>query len=150
VTAVTDPAGPDSLRIGTLEREDAVRVLGVHFVEGRLPVDEYQRRVDVALEARFLGDIRELFDDLPPPYPQVLRSISKGERLSDRNQYVAGLLQLLLPFGAGRFYIRDKELAVLQLITAFFVVGMVWCFVDGFKLLVFGGHDGNGLRLRSR
>jgi len=147
---VTDPAGPDSLRIGTLEREDAVRVLGVHFVEGRLPVDVYQRRVDFALEAQTRGDLLPLFGDLPAPYPQVFRVIRKGERLSDRSQYIAGLLQLLLPFGAGRFYIRDKEIAVIQLITAFFVVGVVRCFVDGIILLAFGGHDGDGLRLRSR
>ncbi|MEU5696137.1 DUF1707 domain-containing protein [Actinosynnema sp. NPDC020468] len=69
-----------------------------------------------------------------------------GYPLSDKSKIVAGLLQLFLPFGVGRFYIGDTGIGIAQLLTC---GGCgVWSLVDGIILLVNGGTDGQGRRLR--
>jgi hypothetical protein len=171
VTIVSEAAGPDALRIGTQEREDAVRVLGDHFAAGRLPMDEYEQRVTLALEAQLRGDLRPLFTDLPAPYPpfmippvapvmpaavmptpvmpaMIYPPAPYPVVYSDKNRIAAGVLQILLPFGAGRFYTGHIGIALAQLFSALFFVGIIWSFVDGIVLLVSGGTDSHGRRLR--
>jgi uncharacterized protein DUF1707/TM2 domain-containing protein len=171
---VSEPAGPDALRIGTQEREDAVRVLGEHFAAGRLQVDEYEKRVTDALESQTRGDLRPLFADLPAPYPAFLvpPALAPSDTnlwqnaggtvvlmpayppapppvvYSDKNRLAAGILQILLPFGIGRFYTGHTGIAVAQLLTSLLFIGVIWSFVDGIILLVSGGTDGQGRRLR--
>jgi uncharacterized protein DUF1707 len=53
------------IRIGTAEREAAVRELGEHLTEGRLTPPEYEERMSAAYAARFAGDLDCLFADLP-------------------------------------------------------------------------------------
>jgi TM2 domain-containing membrane protein YozV len=151
---------PDALRIGTQEREDAIRVLGEHFAAGRLSVDEYEKRVTEALESQTRGDLRPLFGDLPAPYPAFMIPPPAAAVMpvyppstypavySDKNKIAAGLLQILLPFGIGRFYTGDTGIAVAQLLTSLIFVGVIWSFVDGIILLVSGGTDGQGRQLR--
>jgi hypothetical protein len=161
---VNQPLDPDALRIGTQEREDAVRVLGDHFAAGRLPIDEYEKRVTEAIEAQTRGALRPLFADLPAPYPAFMAPPLRPAMpvpmpvyqpthqypvvYSDKNKVAAGLLQILLPFGIGRFYTGDTGIAVAQLLTSLLFVGVIWSFVDGIILLVSGGTDGQGRRLR--
>jgi hypothetical protein len=64
---VANPADPDGLRVGTTEREAAVAALGEHLAEGRLELEEYERRAGAAIEARTYADLRRLFVDLPSP-----------------------------------------------------------------------------------
>ena len=40
-----------------------------------------------------------------------------GIPYSDKSKVVAGLLQILLPFGIGRFYIGDTKIGVIQLVV---------------------------------
>jgi hypothetical protein len=161
---VSESAGLDDVRVGTREREDSVRILGEHFSEGRLQMDEYEHRVDGAVRALTRGELRALFTDLPPPYPPFLAPPPAPPPVpvvyvpqapapyqhgySDKNRLAAGLLQILVPFGAGRFYTGHTGIAVAQLISAFFFVGIVWSFVDGVILLASGGTDVYGRRLR--
>jgi TM2 domain-containing membrane protein YozV len=159
---VSELVGPDALRIGTQEREDAVRVLGEHFAAGRLSVDEYEKRVTEALESQTRGDLRPLFVDLPAPYPAFMIPPAPpplvtmpayppapyGVAYSDKNKLAAGLLQIVLPFGIGRFYTGHTGIALAQLFTSLIFVGVIWSFVDGIVLLVSGGTDGQGRRLR--
>jgi uncharacterized protein DUF1707/TM2 domain-containing protein len=163
---VSEPAGPDALRIGTKEREDAVQALGDHFAAGRLPVDEYENRVTLALEAQIRSDLRPLFTDLPAPYPPFMippvAPIMPAPAYhpapyppapypvvySDKNRIAAGVLQILLPFGIGRFYTGHTGIAVAQLLSAALFVGVIWSVVDGIILLVSGGTDSDGRRLR--
>ncbi|GLW93576.1 membrane protein [Actinokineospora globicatena] len=168
---VTVPDGPDAVRVGTTEREDSMRALGEHFAQGRLPIAEYEQRVGAAAEAVTRADLRALFTDLPAPHPPFLvpptwaaptpppalpyypppnpmygRVSPYDEVMSDRSKTVAGLLQILLPFGAGRFYTGHYAIAILQLLTC---GGLwIWCIVDGIILLANGGRDGEGRRLR--
>jgi hypothetical protein len=78
---VEDVATPDprSIRIGTVEREQAVKALGDHFALGRLEPDEFEERMTAAYAARTAQDLDRLFEDLPPaaaaqgtgPYPTM-------------------------------------------------------------------------------
>ena len=161
MTTVNQPADPDVLRIGTQEREDAVRALGEHFAAGRLPVDEYEKRVTEALESQTRGELRPLFADLPAPYPAfmipppapimpmpVYPPTPYTPAYSDKNKIAAGILQILLPFGVGRFYTGHTGIAVAQLLTSLLFIGVIWSIIDGIILLISGGTDGEGRRLR--
>lgn len=156
------------IRIGTSEREAAVRELGEHFAEGRLDAEEYEERVSAAYAARTGGDLAPLFADLPrprdagttvTPRPAPLlpaatpdapygRHPVTGEPCSDRYQVIAGLLQLFLPFGIGRFYTGHTGTAVAQLLLAFVGIGVVWAFVDGIVMLAGTPRDPDGRPLR--
>jgi len=57
------PAVPT--RIGDVERDEAVAGLGDHFAAGRLTREEFDERVDRAMQARFGKDLEPLFADLP-------------------------------------------------------------------------------------
>jgi Domain of unknown function (DUF1707)/TM2 domain len=160
---MSEVVGPDALRIGTQEREDAVRALGEHFAAGRLPVEEYEKRVTLALEAQLRGDLKPLFVDLPAPHPAFMLPPPAPRAMpmlpayppppsypvvySDKNRIAAGVLQILLPFGVGRFYTGHVGIGIAQLLTAFMFVGIIWSIVDGIILLVSGGTDSHGRRL---
>ncbi|MFT7838758.1 DUF1707 domain-containing protein [Saccharothrix sp. BKS2] len=69
-----------------------------------------------------------------------------GQPLSDKSRIAAGVLQLVLPFGIGRFYIGDTGIGIAQLLTC---GGCgIWSLVDGIVLLVNGGTDSQGRKLR--
>ncbi len=160
-----DIAGYDELRVGTREREDAVKILGDHFSEGRLPVEEYEERVGEAVAAKTRGDLRPLFRDLPAPYPAFMvppvRPVQpvpvpvyppynaiQPAMPSERYRVVAGVLQIVFPFGVGRFYTGHTGMALAQLFTMFIGVGVIWSIIDGIVLLVGGGTDAEGRPLR--
>lgn len=63
--------------------------------------------------------------------------------------------------GAGRFYSGHKGIAIAQLVLgvggsivgvatigAPIAIGALWAIIDGFVVLIFGGKDGAGQRLR--
>jgi TM2 domain-containing membrane protein YozV len=166
VTGVSEPVDRDALRIGTQELEDAIQALGDHFAAGRLPTDEYEQRVTGVLEAQTRGQLRQFFDDLPAPHPRFMTPLRTPPPAplplvpvpayppvmhtgySDKSRVAAGLLQILLPFGIGRFYTGHIGIAVAQLLTVFVGVGVIWSMIDGVILLTAGGTDSYGRPLR--
>ena len=138
----------DSIRIGTREREDAIRLLGDHFSEGRLETGEYENRATQAAAAVTRGELAPLFRDLPVPHPPCLAPPPLAR--ADKLRGIAGVLQIVLPFGIGRFYTGHTGMAVAQLLVTIFTlgVGTIWSFVDGILLLLNGGEDAYGRRLR--
>ena len=46
-------------------RDRAIAALGDHFAAGRLNAEEFEQRVDQAIQARFNDDLEPLFVDLP-------------------------------------------------------------------------------------
>ncbi len=60
-----------------------------------------------------------------------------GAPYSDKSKVVAGVLQLVLPFGVGRFYMGDTQTGVLQLVVAVLTCGIggLWSFIDGILIL---------------
>lgn len=74
-----------------------------------------------------------------------------GIPFSDKNKIVAGLLNILLPFGIGRFYIGDTKIGVLQLLVTVLTcgIGSLWSLIDGIIILATDSKDANGYMLRS-
>jgi hypothetical protein len=62
-------AGDGNVRIGTTEREEAIRALAEHMAEGRLDVAEYDQRCGLVTAAKTRGELAAIFDDLPAPNP---------------------------------------------------------------------------------
>jgi hypothetical protein len=74
-----------------------------------------------------------------------------GQPLSDKSKVMAGLLQILLgSFGAGRFYTGHTGIAIGQIAATWLTcgVGAIWPLIDGIMILVNGGTDSDGRRLR--
>lgn len=163
------------LRVGTAERQAAVDALGDHLAQGRLDPDEFGERCSTAYAARTAGELDDLFRDLPPapawhptgpvparlpmpgPPPGVLPlshpapygvEPMTGIPYSDRQKVVAGLLQILLPFGVGRLYSGNVGIGVAQLLTAFLAIGVIWSFIDGIVILTGRTVDQHGRPLR--
>jgi TM2 domain-containing membrane protein YozV len=69
---------------------------------------------------------------------------------SYRSKTVAGVLQIVLPFGVGRFYTGQVGLGLLQLFVCLITagIGAVWPIIDGILLLANGGLDAEGRPLR--
>ena len=165
---------PQPVRIGNREREEAVRQLGEHFAEGRLDPQEYEERTAAAYAARTAGDLAPLFADLPraqpepptvavpapqwwaPPAPQAARDSEApygrepvtGAPYSERYKVIAGVLQVLLPFGIGRFYAGHTGMGVAQLLLSFTGIGVIWSIIDGILMLVGRPVDQYGRPLR--
>ncbi len=87
-------------------------------------------------------------DPYAPPAP-VPYAPSMPMPYSHRSKTVAGVLQILLPFGIGRFYTGQTGLGLLQLLAVLFTgIGVFWPIIDGIVLLVNGGTDAEGRPLR--
>lgn len=74
-----------------------------------------------------------------------------GIPYSEKSKIVAGLLQILLPLGIGRFYIGDTGIGVAQLLVTIFTcgIGALWPVIDGIIILASDSNDAQGLMLRS-
>jgi hypothetical protein len=161
-----NPPEPQRIRVGHAEREWAVTELGEHLSKGRIDADEYAERATSAYSARTRDELDELFVDLPRPaataaptaYPAPYPAPAlhapygvdprTGMPYSDRSKVVAGVLQLVLPFGVGRFYSGHHGVAVAQLLLSFVLIGVFWSFVDGIVLLAGRPTDPYGRPLR--
>ncbi|WP_252435711.1 DUF1707 domain-containing protein [Pseudonocardia humida] len=71
-----------------------------------------------------------------------------GVPYSDRHKVVAGVLQLVLPLGIGRFYTGHTGIAVAQLLLSFIGIGLLWAFIDGIVILAGRPVDQYGRPLR--
>lgn len=162
---------PRSIRVGDAERERAVRALGDHFAHGRLDPHEFDERAERAYAARTTADLDVLFADLPnpaaapvpavPPHPPLAhrpgadpaapygREPVSGRPYSDKSKVVAGVLQLVLPFGVGRFYSGHIGVGVAQLLLSFVFIGVVWAFIDGIVILAGRPTDPYGRPMRT-
>jgi len=58
------------VRVGTAERERALKELSAHFSAGRLSVAEFDERSAAVATATTRGDLDKLFADLPDPDPE--------------------------------------------------------------------------------
>jgi hypothetical protein len=59
------PRGPRS-RVGDADRERLVALLREHYAQGRLSLDELQRRVGIVLAAEYADEAASAVEDLPP------------------------------------------------------------------------------------
>ena len=61
----TGPFPSGTYRVSDEDRQHAIELLGIHFSQGRLTIDEYDQRVSVASAALSNEDLNALFTDLP-------------------------------------------------------------------------------------
>ena len=95
----------------------------------------------------------------PPPgqpgwgYPAAPYGVHPvtGVPYSDKQKLVAGLLQILIPLGIGRFYMGQTGLGVAQLLVTIFTcgIGALWPFIDGIVILAGDPKDELGRPLRN-
>jgi len=151
---MSDSAEPGALRASDQERNEVSSALGEHFSTGRLDLVEYERRVDEALAARTVGELADLFADLPVPRPEfVTRLVAPpptplpaspqlplypatyapygvdpftGHPYSDKSRVLAGLLQIFFgAFGVGRFYAGRSGIGMAQVLMTVFSLGIL-------------------------
>ena len=87
------PSGRD-VRVGTVEREQAVQLLAEHLSAGRLELAEFEERVASAYAARTNSDLAALFRDLPGPLPPMAGYPTAPRRIPRR-----AILLVLLAIG---------------------------------------------------
>jgi len=61
--------GTGDLRVGDAEREAVAAELREHYAQGRLTLEDFERRLDASLTARTRSDLDELISDLPHTMP---------------------------------------------------------------------------------
>jgi hypothetical protein len=83
--------------------------------------------------------------DLEAPYG---REPATGVPYSERYKVIAGVLQLVLPIGIGRFYTGHTGMAVAQLLLSPIGIGVLWAWIDGIVMLVGRPLDRDGRPLR--
>jgi TM2 domain-containing membrane protein YozV len=73
-----------------------------------------------------------------------------GQPFSDKSKIVAGLLQIFVPFGVGRFYTGHTKLGVLQAVAVVITCGVaaLWPLIDGVLMLMGNVTDADGRPLR--
>jgi hypothetical protein len=59
----------DYMRVSDSDREQVAERLREHFAAGRLTSEELDERVDAALKAKTVGELRAVMADLPEPGP---------------------------------------------------------------------------------
>jgi hypothetical protein len=57
--------GNRAIRASDEDRERAAAILGGHYAAGRLTLEEFQERLDLAYAAKTLGELDDLMTDLP-------------------------------------------------------------------------------------
>ncbi|MFB7721725.1 DUF1707 domain-containing protein [Nocardia sp. NPDC056100] len=129
-------AEPPDIRIGTAEREEAMKRLSDNFAAGRLSVAEFDERSRVVAAAMTRGDLEPVFSDLPAvvldkPVPAA-QGLRFGGNLPQRIMPVVPILAVIL----------------------FFVTHQWWVFllipVAGALLFGGGNHERRGRRERRR
>ena len=85
-----------------------------------------------------------------PMTPYGVHPVS-GIQYSDKSKIVAGVLQIVVPLGVGRFYTGHTGLGVAQLVVTLLTcgIGALWPFIDGIVILASDTTDADGRLLRS-
>src|SRR3954470_23443662 len=80
---------PDETRAADADRDAAVDALRDHAAAGRLESDELDERLETALRARTLGELRALVADLPGTSPSLGPHPARRERSHARGMIYA-------------------------------------------------------------
>ncbi|MGH9229921.1 MAG: DUF1707 SHOCT-like domain-containing protein [Acidimicrobiales bacterium] len=120
---------PD-LRVSQAERDEVVAALAGHFADGRLTVEEYEERVEVALAARTGRDFEPLLADLPAADPLPTPARTTRRRVPDP---------------AGGRLIPTRLVAVTAVVVLAIATGP-WALWLLWPALLFTGGCGSGRR----
>jgi len=76
---------PGAMRASDADRDAVLAELGEHFQAGRLTLEEFDERSDLALHARTYGDLADLTGDLPAPRrPPAARPTPRSRNVGPR------------------------------------------------------------------
>jgi Domain of unknown function (DUF1707) len=89
----------DYMRVSDADREQVAERLREHFAAGRLTSEELDERVDAALNAKTVGELRAVMADLPEPGPVGPRAGQQGPDSTYRPVYGYRRGPRLLPLG---------------------------------------------------
>lgn len=93
-------AEPPEIRIGTAEREEAMKRLSDNFAAGRLSVAEFDERSAVVAAAMTRGDLEPVFSDLPALASDTPDLVKRGPRFGtlvpERIMPVVPILAIIL------------------------------------------------------
>ena len=92
------------LRASDVERERAVERLRLHAAEGRLDVEELEKRLQAAFAARTRDDLAALEHDLPAPKARPREREGFREHLTVFLAVNAGLILIWALTGMGYFW----------------------------------------------
>jgi hypothetical protein len=97
----TDP----DLRVSDAERAEVAERLGQHYGDGRLNQEEFNERVDRAMNAKTQSDLSGLFDDLPglEEHPEVPARRPRRRSNHNHTALILGLV-ILVAVGAGHAF----------------------------------------------
>ena len=87
------------MRVSDSDREQVAERLREHFAAGRLTSEELDERVDAALKAKTVGELRAVMADLPEPGPVGPRAEQERPDWTDRPVYGYRRRPRLLPLG---------------------------------------------------
>jgi TM2 domain-containing membrane protein YozV len=177
IVVMTYASKPDAIRASDDERNQVQEALGEHLCTGRLDLCEYEKRSTAAIGSTTLGDLADLFADLPAPRPDFVNRLTPpprmpcpspppvtvapygvdpvtGQPLSDKSKVVAGLLQIFIgAFGIGRFYAGRTGIGLAQVLMTVLSLGFLafitvpWGVIDGIIMLTDNSRDGHGRKL---
>ncbi|MBF6334039.1 DUF1707 SHOCT-like domain-containing protein [Nocardia transvalensis] len=112
---------PD-IRIGTEEREQAMRRLSDHFAAGRLSVAEFDERSAIIAAAVTRGDLAQVFTDLPEPAGQPPAPAEKGGR--GKREWREPMMVLVVIAAVVLFFTTNTWLWFLAIPAAGVVFGL--------------------------
>jgi Flp pilus assembly protein TadB len=94
-----DAPEEDAVWADSADRKIAIRALAEHRAEEHLSTVEHDRRRDLARQARTLGELRALFDDLPAPHPILGETATDGTWFTSAARAGGGAGLLLITGG---------------------------------------------------
>ncbi|TQS44526.1 DUF1707 SHOCT-like domain-containing protein [Cryptosporangium phraense] len=117
------------VRASDAERQKVADLLREHTSEGRLTIEEYEQRVDSALNARTVAELRPLLADLPVHVDEVLPAhapvvpVRRPERSDGWVRYALIALAVVMVIGALAAASRGAVAAFPLLLLGIFVIG---------------------------
>lgn len=124
-----------NVRIGTSEREEAVRALAEHMTQGRLDVSEYDQRVALANAAKTRAELAEIFEDLPEPNPMRALTTHKPTAVPVPAQ-ASPLIEKDKSSNAKAIIIGFVIFSVAAIVTVTAILGEWWALIPAFLIVV--------------
>jgi Flp pilus assembly protein TadB len=87
-------------RIGDRDRDRAATALRRHYLQGRLSVEEFSERLELALRARSDRELGPVLRDLPAPWQNLHEVVGPAAKAAKHTVARAGILLALLTFWA--------------------------------------------------
>lgn len=111
---------PDSVRVGSREREETIDRLSRAHTEGQLDIDELDQRIAAAARAKTRSDLATLLADLPPEEKSRSRVTTDPRAMAARS---VASLQAVWGNRTGRFALVGGGGALVSLFVGALLLG---------------------------